>query len=108
MIEDYKVKFPGEAKLLWCSVLGDWIPADMAKAAHLFSWKHGQETMNMIFGKTNPPEQIFSSRNGLIISKYIEAESDRGRFAIVPYLDDDPEDSVLCQWIHLPVREYQV
>ncbi|CAG8932929.1 unnamed protein product [Penicillium salamii] len=60
-------KYDAETRELscsWCPVLGQWIDKGMAEASLIFPWKHGQATMDAIFGEIRP-SKIFSERNGL-------------------------------------------
>ncbi|PYH90599.1 hypothetical protein BO71DRAFT_296567, partial [Aspergillus ellipticus CBS 707.79] len=56
---------------------------------HLFPDYHGQDAMDAILGKADPPE-LFSPQNGLMLSVVIEAYIEGGQFVIVP---DVPENS---------------
>jgi HNH endonuclease len=80
MIKVYRSQHKSE-DLLWCPIVGKWTnPKDM-KAAHLFA--HGQDTMDAIFGETKTPE-LFSPKNGLLISSWIEDIFDSGKLVLVP------------------------
>ncbi|KAL2223429.1 hypothetical protein M432DRAFT_587350 [Thermoascus aurantiacus ATCC 26904] len=74
---------------IWCPVLGDWCHKNDTRAAHQFAYRHGQDTMDAIFGKTKTPE-LFSPRNGLTTPKYIEDTFDSGKLVIVPDLPNRP------------------
>lgn len=66
-----------------------WVPRINTTASHIFSYKHGQETMNAIFGSIEEPV-IFHPRNGLIVFNHIEESFDSGFFVIVPWLPETP------------------
>ena len=55
----------------WCPILGCYLGPDNVTASHLFTYRHGQASMDAIFGKICPPE-LFSSRSGLIMSTLVE------------------------------------
>ena len=57
-------------------------------AAHLFPWQSGQDAMAAIFGK-DANNELFSSRNGLVISGTAKMFLDNGAVALVPAVDYD-------------------
>jgi hypothetical protein len=61
----------------WCPILKDYFLLADVTAAHIFSYKHGQTMMDVIFGKIRPKE-LFSCRNGIIIHSAIERWFDSG------------------------------
>jgi hypothetical protein len=52
-----------------------------SQQAILFPWMHGQDTMDAIFGQTQPAE-LFSPKNGLLISKKVEKYFDSGKIVL--------------------------
>jgi HNH endonuclease len=60
-----------------------WRLPEDTKAAHIFPYMHGQAAMNAIFGKMQQDE-LFSARNGLIVSNEVETYFDSGKLVIVP------------------------
>ncbi|PKY03798.1 hypothetical protein P168DRAFT_311344 [Aspergillus campestris IBT 28561] len=91
----------------WCPILGCYLDPDNVTASHLFAYKHGQASMDAIFGKICPPE-LFSSRNGLIMSAAVEKVFDIGVLVIVPDIPDRPTKQVLCGWVNDEVREFKI
>lgn len=91
----------------WFSILGVYRDAAQVTASHLFAYKHGQEAMDDIIGKIRPAE-LFSSRNGIIMSAEIEMYFDSGILAIVPDLLDKPKANILSSWVNQDVRDYKV
>ncbi|EEP82754.1 predicted protein [Uncinocarpus reesii 1704] len=63
--------------LLWCPILSRWLAKEDVTASHIFSYRHGQQTMTAIFGETQEPE-LFSPKNGLLISNHVEAKFESG------------------------------
>ncbi|KXG52810.1 uncharacterized protein PGRI_080660 [Penicillium griseofulvum] len=106
MIEKYNAKHDLYDHL-WCPVLGDWRDSEDVVAAHLFAYMHGQTTMDAIFGKTKTPE-LFSPRNGVMVSKYIEHYLDSGKMVIVPNLPDRPKLAQLLGWLNSDVRSLKI
>ncbi|BCS25708.1 HNH endonuclease signature motif containing protein [Aspergillus puulaauensis] len=92
---------------VWFPVVGDWFDEDSMQAAHLSPCMHGQEVMDTIFGKKNPPEP-FSPRNGLLVSREIEKYFDSGKFVIVSDLPDRPPLAELISWVQAECRDYRV
>ncbi|KAE8164545.1 hypothetical protein BDV40DRAFT_298344 [Aspergillus tamarii] len=106
MIERYGAQHPEES-FIWCPIFGQWLSAEGVTAAHLFAWMHGQDTMDAIFGKTSEPE-LFSARNGLLISYVIEKYFDDGKLVIVPDLPERPQVAELLAWLKGEAREYKI
>ncbi|KAJ5751717.1 hypothetical protein N7520_008634 [Penicillium odoratum] len=82
LIRQYQAEHPVHFSL-WCPVLGDWEDAYNITAVTLFPNMHGQAAMDAIFGKKSSPE-LFSPRNGILMSRFIEAHFRSGKLAIVP------------------------
>ncbi|KAJ5382383.1 hypothetical protein N7517_000294 [Penicillium concentricum] len=99
----------GNSDWLWCPVLHAWQDSRNMVAAHLFAYMHGQSTMDAIFGKAQKGPELFSPRNGLLISAAIEEFFDCGKFAIVPDLSDGAKLPELLRWMyHRGPREYKI
>lgn len=107
LIKTGGAKHPQNDDALWCPVTGAWFDADDMQAAHLFPYMHGQEVMDTIFGKQKSPE-LFSPRNGLLVSKPIERYFDSGKFVIVPDLPDRPPLAEVISWVQGECRDYRV
>lgn len=105
LLDDYKSL--DEEGWAWCPILHSRFRPKSLVAAHIFSYKHGQEMMDEIFGKIRPSE-MFSSRNGLIIHEEIEEYFDSGIFVIVPDMPDRPSLDVLTTWLTGEVRNFKV
>lgn len=106
MIREYGAQRPGYDHL-WCPVLGDWRDNRSVVAAHLFGYMHGQATMDAIFGKRKQPE-LFSPRNGILVSFFIEDYLDSGKLVIVPDLEDRPKLTDLIGSLKSPVRNLKM
>ncbi|KAN0074034.1 hypothetical protein V8E54_007971 [Elaphomyces granulatus] len=92
---------------LWCPILGEWIHSKHTTAAHLFAYMHGQDTMDAIFGTTKTPE-LFSARNGLLVSSLVEDIFDLGKLVLVPDLPDKPSAMEIGVWIMKRPSEYKI
>jgi hypothetical protein len=104
MIKVYGSQHESE-DLLWCPIVGKWTnPKDM-KAAHLFAYVHGQDTMDAIFGETKTPE-LFSPKNGILISSWIV---DSGKLVLVPDIPSTrPNLCDIRAWVNQEVRQYKI
>ena len=96
-----------ELDCLWCPVLGQWVDKEMVKASHIFPWKHGQATMDAIFGEKRPSE-MFSERNGLLMHARLEEAFDKGVFVIIPDLPNEPSIPQMIRWRFGKGREYKI
>lgn len=92
---------------VWCPIRHRFFDADDMTASHIFSYKHGQETMDAIFGKIRPSE-MFSSRNGIIIHKSIEKHFDSGVFVIVPDVPDRLSLETVRAWLTGEVKDFKI
>jgi hypothetical protein len=91
----------------WCPVIHDWRnPCEMT-ALDLFPYIHGQATMNAIFGKRSSMD-LFSARNGLLISKPIAEYLDRGKIEIVPSTKGKSNSATCTRWLCSDIWEYEV
>ncbi|CAG7937422.1 unnamed protein product [Penicillium salamii] len=102
MIREYDAKRPDNDDHLWCPVLGDWRDSMTVVTSHLFGYMHGQTTMDAIFGKRKHPE-LFSPRNGILVSVFIEQHLDSGKLVIVPDLENRPKIADLVNWLKSPI-----
>lgn len=84
-----------------------WVPEDATNAAHLFAYMHGQDVMNSVFGVMEEPE-LFSPRNGMLISHLVEKKFDKGFMAIIPRLPDHPTQPQIAQWNLSEPKEYKI
>lgn len=94
---------------LWCHVLNEWIRHEEVEAAHIFSYKHGQEIMDAIFGRdAESKAELFSPRNGLLMNHLAEAKFDQGALVIVPNLDDTATAPDIRAWHACNERGYKI
>ncbi|QKX56247.1 uncharacterized protein TRUGW13939_03348 [Talaromyces rugulosus] len=91
----------------WCPIIQRRFYEKDMRAGHIFSYKHGQEMMDEIFGKIRP-EEMFSSKNGIIIHKSIEEQFDKGVFVIVPDIPDEFSMEQVRVWVTGEVRNYKI
>ncbi|KAK2794863.1 hypothetical protein FQN50_009848 [Emmonsiellopsis sp. PD_5] len=112
MIKAYACKDPDRERLHlddhWCPIISEWVHKFDVKAGHLFSYKHGQDTMTAIFGQTEEPE-LFHPRNGLIMFDRVEDMFDCGFFVIAPDIpNDNPTADEIRRWQTTHPREYKL
>jgi hypothetical protein len=96
-----------QREFLWCPILKTWVLEQYTTAAHLFAYMHGQEVMDTVFGVMDPPE-LFSPRNGMIMSNVVEKKFDKGFMAIVPRLPNRPTPAQVEHWNSKEPKEYKV
>jgi hypothetical protein len=92
--------------LLWCPLTGDWRDSTTATASYIFPWKHEEDTMVALFGKSSKNE-MFSPRNGLILANQVEALFESGLFVIVPDIEDETKGSIE-KWNAQSPKEYKL
>jgi HNH endonuclease len=105
LLDNYNARHP-EENWVWCPILGGWRFSTDIVAGHIFPYMHGQATMNAIFGKMRHDE-LFSPRNGLIISKEVEEYFDSGKIVIVPDLSPKPSITQILAWSRSQPRRYK-
>lgn len=67
------------------------------EGVHIFDSMHGQEAMNIIFGRSPLCSKLYSARNGLLIHYRIAEAFDMGKFVIVPDMRKRPRvDGAIC------------
>ncbi|KAJ9298211.1 hypothetical protein DTO271G3_3816 [Paecilomyces variotii] len=107
MIDAYGSRHPTEEGLLWCPILERWTPEKQMTAVYLFAWMHGQDTMDAIFGTTDAPE-LFSPKNGLMISTCVEEYFDSGKIVLVPDIPERASVIDIRGWIKRDPRQYKI
>jgi hypothetical protein len=108
MIKAYHSQHPDKAKRnqLWCPILEEWVSD--AVAAHIFEYRYGKDSMNAIFGEGSGDE-MFSPKNGLIISQTIEDEMQKGTFVIVPnFADGQTTAEEISHWQQSDPQDYKI
>ncbi|KAI9656989.1 MAG: hypothetical protein M1829_000362 [Trizodia sp. TS-e1964] len=99
LIDSYKSLSVDEAgnETFWCPISSRYYELENSVAAHVFPWFFGSTVMSLVFGKESAQE-LFSSRNGIIISKTIESKFDKHLVVIVPAPDQTTEQPI-TRWI---------
>lgn len=106
LIADYQSKHPDERRdLLWCPVHHKYQPPGAVTAAHIFARQHGQKMMTSVFGTV---DELFSSKNGLIISKDVETRFDKGLILFVPDVPNEPSLAAMSLWHNSEPKSYKV
>jgi hypothetical protein len=82
------------------------------RAAHIFPYQHGQYIMNEIFAGESSEEgglnELFSPRNGMMLSSVAEERFDKFLFVIVPLVDDDNDPRQIQAWHASGVKRYRI
>lgn len=95
LIKIYDVE--GDNDFLWCPVLCEYVDQGFVTASHIFPYRSGQDLMNTIFGEI-AVEEMFSWRNGMILSNAVEELLETGFFAIVPDVASDASARDIEEW----------
>lgn len=93
--------------LVWCPITASYREEPTMVAAHLFSFRHGQDTMDAIFGKNATPE-LFSPYNGILMSTLAELFFDKGYYVIVPQVSAAPSLQEIQDWHRVEPKNYQI
>ena len=91
----------------WCPITSSYHSSSAMTAAHLYPWKSGQNAMAEIFGEEATGE-LFSARNGLLLSTSAERYLDSGAIAFVPAIGDEPSSEQTEAWNAASVKEYKI
>ena len=91
----------------WCPITRSYHDSLTMKATHLYPWKSGQDAMIAIFGE-DANKELFSARNGLLLSATAEFYLDNGAIALVPAIDDGSSSDQIEQWNTASVKEYKI
>lgn len=104
LIISYNSTHPDPCRMsLWCPIQGRYDWARM-EDKHLFKWERGHGIMRSIFGPS-AENDLFSPKNGLIISSEVNRMFNLGLFVLVPDVDS-PES--IEQWDEATTKEYKV
>ncbi|KAL9013114.1 MAG: hypothetical protein Q9173_002174 [Seirophora scorigena] len=90
-----------------CPITKQWHDTQDLVAAHLFPYRSGQAAMISIFGK-DAENELFSPKNGMLITKRAEELLDAGLLLIVPDLPADPTMAQLALWASTDQKDYRV
>ena len=92
---------------IWCPVIGKYFSSREMIASHLFPFRYGQATMDVIFGSQPEPE-LLSTSNGLMLHHEVERQLDQGNLVIVPDLPNNPSDDAVRRWHQAARKEYKI
>lgn len=84
-----------------------WQRESGVEAIHIFAYWHGQNVMDAIFGQMKEPE-LFSPRNGLLVSGWAARFISSGYLAIVPDVPNEPTKDDIQAWNNSEPKEYKV
>lgn len=76
-------------------------------AAHLFFYRHRQDTIDAIFGRSATSE-LFSPYNKMLMSNQIEFFFDKRYYVIVPQLSATPSAQEIKNWHKVEPKNYQI
>lgn len=93
--------------LIWCPITSCWFKPKYIKAAHIFPWKSGQDAMTAIFGEDAIGE-LFSAKNGMLLSLEAEEKFDSGALALVPRVSNLANAAEIKAWNETSIKEYKI
>ena len=91
----------------WCPITSSYHSSLAMVATHLYPWKSGQDAMIAIFGEEATGE-LFSARNGLLLSTSAANYLDNGAIALVPAIDNESSSEQIEEWNAASVKEYKI
>ena len=95
--------------LSWCPVTCTWWPTDCMRAGHLFSWRCGEESMEVIFGPSDSGQsELFTPENGILWSAGAKDRFEAGHFVIVPDVANEPTQQQVDAWDTSNPKEYKI
>ena len=95
----------------WCPITGQYWPRSSIRAAHFFPRRAGEDTMNIIFGKTKNEDgisELNKAENRIIWSQEAEERFINGSFTLVPDIRDNAEAEEIERWEKLEIKEYKI
>lgn len=95
IIKDYGLAHPDKRGVVWDVVAHEYVAAasDLMQASQIFVYNHGQDAMSALFGP-DAENELFSSRNSLLLHTNVEAMWNKGLFAIVPNINEQSEAAI--------------
>ncbi|KAI1302923.1 hypothetical protein F5Y03DRAFT_407390 [Xylaria venustula] len=110
ILKDYNLEPDKHDKLKrgleWSVTHRNWVVKDFLTAAHIFPASWGQKLMTEIFGEECGNE-LFSSRNGLLLPKSIKRAMDEWAIVIVPDIRNDPTIDEVKPWLETSPKGYK-
>ena len=109
IIQDYNLAshIAADRDLKWDVILGRMAHERDMTASHLFAQRHGKNAMKAIFG-AGAENDLYSSYDGLLLSKKVEDMLEDGFFVIVPDIDDDATPEARLQWRESEPKGYKL
>lgn len=89
---------------MWCPIAREWM---LCRATHIFAYHHGQDMMTSIFGAKAIGE-LFSVKNGILMSEGAGRRFDKGLFIIVPDVDKSASQHDIDAWNASEPKEYKI
>ncbi|KAL9594473.1 MAG: hypothetical protein Q9219_007022 [cf. Caloplaca sp. 3 TL-2023] len=107
LVKACKSEHPDERSAeLWCPILGSYNAAYVA--AHIYPYGGGQLGMDQLFGRPEGEPELFSIKNGLIMSVEAEKRISNGWIVLVPDLMETASAQELYDWTISEPKEYKI
>lgn len=105
LIEHYAAEDPENAKFLWCPIMREYKISEYRTAAHIVPHSIGYTNAGHLFGEPDEGSSlIWSFQNGIVMSKTLETQFDKGYFVLVPVESTDAGTEP-CQWRFVLMNE---
>lgn len=105
LLKAYDSAHPKKHWLHWCPIMCGW--RDEVRASHIFPHRYGKDTMAILFGDS-VKDEMFSTKNGLILDYHVEKLFEAGFFVIVPDVPDDCTEQSIRVWNETEPKEYKL
>ena len=93
---------------LWCPITKEYWPSGSMQAGHFFPWKHGQDTMNAIFGQSNDNSELMKAENAILWFEEAEQRFSNRQFVIIPDIPDNSDQGQVERWEASSIRDYKI
>ena len=93
---------------LWCPITQEYWPSGSMQTCHFFQWKHGQNTMNAIFGQSNHNSELMKAEHAILWFEEAEQRFPSRQFVIVPDIPDNSDQVQVERWEASFIREYKI
>lgn len=105
LIEHYNAEDPEDTTLLWCPIMRVYHASEYRTAAHIVPHSIGYSNAGYLFGEPdNGSGLIWSFQNGIVMSRTLKPQFDKGDFVLVPVESANPSTE-LCEWRFVLMNE---
>ena len=91
LVEHYNAEDPEDVERLWCPIMREYKVSEHRTAAHIVPHSIGYSNAGYLFGEPDDGSSlIWSFRNGMVMSRTLKTQFDKGDFVLVPVKLRDP------------------